>query len=205
MSTVSQNMQHELEIEFVFGNQKNRFFKFPNHLVQSHPVRFGLQIKNIDTKPNCPGKISNLSIKSSEGNTVVHTADEVFALPVINPGDKITLWWPEKLNALIKGVAWVDCNIIPDMPNVEFKTFQFDRLTGVRSKGSRQNAWGNALIIRGDLEEQQSITNLLILILTILVFLDGVWGLKDIFYWLAKELGGWFILVGNSFLKIKFK
>jgi hypothetical protein len=64
------------------------------------------------------------------------------------------------------------------------------------------NSWGDAISIRGDMEHQQAITNRLVLILTLLVFLEGVWGLKVIIKFIFKNLADLLLFIGELIKQI---
>lgn len=195
MSDIEQKepIEYKLLIEFVY-QKKRRFFKTMKHLVQNKPFKFGLRVKNIDDKNSPKGKIKNLSLRSGE---IVHGPTEEFAFPELNPGQEIILWWPDELVTVIKGETWIHCYVEPeDKTKVTFATFQYNSHCCNESRFKERNAWGDALLIRGELEQQQAKTNYLICVLTALVFLDGVWGLDIISKGILNSLGWLFSQIG---------
>lgn len=91
------------------------------------------------------------------------------------------------------------------MPNEpgkeEIETYQCDKNTGTISKYGPLNKWADPLYIEGKFELEQSRTNLLILILTVLTFLEGLFGIKEVVYWVLGLLRGiltWMLTILNT-------
>lgn len=197
-----QPVEYKLLIEFVC-EKKSKIFKSKRCLVQNQPFKYGLRLKNIDSKNIPSGKIKNLSLSSGEGGIIKHSACEEFSFPELNPGQEIILWWPYPLTTIIKGQAWVSCVVEPkDADQVRYKTFQFDRSCDKENPYVTSNTWGDGLSIRGELEQQQSRTNFLMFVLTLLVFLDGVWGLGTIFKEIFKIFGWLLSQIGIIFSRL---
>ncbi|MCK4905281.1 hypothetical protein KAS42_03450 [bacterium] len=169
--------------------------------MQSQSFKFGLKIKNIDKKNTPKGKIKRMLLRSAEGCEIYHPIDEEFSFPELNPGQEIILWWPNPLTIILKGQAWVGCTVEPEnRETTKFITYQFDGNCNKESPYARPNEWGFGIFIRGELEQQQATTNFLIFLLTLLVFLDGVWGLNAIFKQIFKVFGWLFSLIGSLFV-----
>lgn len=194
--------EYKIMINFVF-EKKRSFFKGMKYIVQNKPFRFGLKIKNIDDKSSPKGKIKHLSIRSGEGGTIYHESKEEFCIPELNPGQEIILWWPEPMRTIIKGQTAISCSVIPDKSDLEkFITYQYNAVSKKEDLYGIPNHWLGALSIRGELEQQQSMTNFLIFILTLLVFLDGVWGLNIIFKTIFKIFGWLLNIIGFILTKL---
>lgn len=196
--------EYKILIEFIYQRKRRFFNNRTRNFIQNRPFKFGLRVKNIDEKDSPKGKIKNLSLRSGEGGTIIHNQDEEFSLPELNPGQEVTLWWPDELTTLLKGGAWVQCSVTPeDIKKTKFLTFQFDSNCKKTFQYKDFNAWGDGLIIRGELEQQQARTNFLILILTALVFFNGVWGLGIIFKSILNWLGWLLLNIGTVFTNLK--
>lgn len=195
-------IHYKLLIELIFKKPK-RFSRKAKYWVQNKPYRFGLRIKNIDDKATPEVTIKRLSLSSGEGGTITQDHNENFSVPVLNPGQEIDMWWPDPMAPVIKGSSWIKCKVEPLGINEIIDTYQFDKYskkTQMYEGGS--NHWGDAISIRGEMEEEQSTTNSLLLILTILMFLDGVWGLDKIAKFILGILGWLFSGIGHVLLKL---
>jgi hypothetical protein len=189
---------NKLLIEFIFKKPKIHILK-SKYCIQNKPYRFGLKIKNIDEKYSSEALVKNLFLSSGEGGTLIQDHTEEFCIPKLNPSEEIKIWWPNPTVTIIKGSVWIQCKITPKESNVIVKTYQVDRCTNKPQNYRIPNSWGDAIVIRGELEEKQSKTNFLLLILTILMFLDGVWGL-DVLYKITVINIGWFFSTFGNWL-----
>lgn len=182
--------EHKLLIEFVY-KQKRLFFNRAKYIIQNKPFKFGLKIKNIDDKNSPKAKIKNLCFKSANGGIINQNYDEDFTIKELRPGEEITLWWPDEISTVMKEEIWLECIVESedDEKNI-FNTFQYNSHSKKEEPYLNKNMWGDALFIHGELEHQQATTNFLTLILTILVFLDGVWGL-DVIAINILDVVGW--------------
>lgn len=197
--TPNEQTHHKLLLQLIFKSHK-RFFKKTKYWVQNKPYKFGLKVKNIDDKASPVVTIKNLSFGSAEGVTISQDHSEEFSVQVLNPGQEIDMWWPEPMAPVIKGSSWVECKLVPEEANQFIKTYQFNKFSQKPEiyRGGN-NLWGDAISIRGEMEEEQSKTNFLLLILTILMFADGVWGLDEIAKFFVKSLG-WLLSIGGEIL-----
>lgn len=182
--------EYKIQIEFIF--EKNlKLFKKAKHVIQNKPYKYGLRIKNIDTKNSPKARVYNFNVRPSDsGMKIENFAHEEFSLKELNPGEEIELWWPDLLTTVFQGGAWVSCDVEPiDLTASKFATYQYDIHCKKEFKNREHNQWGDGFIIRGQLEQQQALTNILMFVLTLLVFFDGVWGLGNIFKFLFKVMG----------------
>lgn len=193
--------EYKLLIEIVFCKNR-KFLNKQQCLIQNKPSRFGFKIKNIGDKSTPEATIENLSFRSAEGGNILHPFDEKFSIPKINPDQEIILWWSDILVSIIKGQTWVSFDINPQSSSKKFATFQNEGCNKKMTKCDTENRWGYGIVIRGELEQQQARTNFLILILTLLVFLEGVWGLNVIINNIFKGFGWFFSLLGSLLIKI---
>ncbi len=183
--------EYKVLVEFIY---KRRFFNIPTlkHPIQLKPFVYGLSIKNIDDKATPSGIIQNFLFRSAEGGEITEGPFEQFAFGGLNPGEKTILWWPEPIATVLEGQIWVQCYLKPDIENTIFITYQCDHHSKKPVKhNNNRNQWGTAIFIKRKLEDEQNWTNRLMFFLTLLIFLDGVWGLDTIFK------GSWDIFVNG--------
>lgn len=189
-------VEYKLLIEFIFKNLK----KFPQKgtcLIQNKPFKFGLRIKNIDDKTTPEATIKNLTLISAENGQIEYDKQEKFTVNKLNPENETHLWWPEATTSIIKGQAWIKCDVIPTEKEIIFRTYQLDKGSKKPQLYTRENHWGQDVLIRGELEQQQARTNILIVILTLLVFFEGVWGLDKIVKTILNIIGWLFLKLGT--------
>jgi len=104
---------------------------------------------------------------------------EEFAIPVLNPGQSTELE-VGRFNLAFEGVTWVGCSLVPAAPNIEITTYQVDASSGDVSPYQQINEWGNVWFMQRQMEVQQARTNNLIMLLTLLLVLETLFGLKNI-------------------------
>lgn len=193
--------ESKLLIELIFKNPKS-FFGKAKYWIQNKPYKFGLKIKNIDEKNSSECTIINLALLPGEGGNITQNITEQFSVSTLNPGQEIDLWWPDPLAAVIKGSSWIQCDVIAkDQANI-IRTYQSDKHSTKPQIYKLPNQWGDALLIRGEMEEEQRKTNFLLLVLTILMFLQGVWGLDKIVKIILDIVGSLFYFIGSLLLKL---
>jgi len=74
----------------------------------------------------------------------------------------------------------VGCSLVPAAPNIEITTYQVDASSGDVSPYQQINEWGNVWFMQRQMEVQQARTNNLIMLLTLLLVLETLFGLKNI-------------------------
>lgn len=189
--------EYKLQISFEYKRQQ--FKSIPlRHPIQLKSFYGGLKIRNISESPSPAGTIKKLSLQPAEGATINHTLNEEIAFPKLNPKEEKVVWFSEVIQTVQKGQTWVECDIAPDDSSNRYITYQVTSPNNDPSPhNNNKNKWGDAFVIVGKLENQQKWTNFLILILTLLVFLEGVWGLDEIVLGLIDCIGYFFLSVGK--------
>jgi len=76
-------------------------------------------------------------------------------------------------------------------------TFQRDRGTGEVSPSGSFNEWGDAWFVQDLAGLLQARTNFWLLIIALLTFLQGVFGLGNIAHFLIHALGSFFVWLGH--------
>lgn len=151
--------------------------KYPKQL---KPFHLGLKIKNIGNKASSGGTIKSLELHSSEGDSIYDVFHEELSFKKLNPNEEEIVWWPEPFTTVLSGKCWIECRVVPDSKEVKFSTYQDPPHSIKPIAYSKTNHWGDGLVVISRIEAQQSRTNTLMFLLTLLMFLDGVWGLDFI-------------------------
>jgi len=129
-------------------------------------IRYGIKIKNIDTKPFSGATIKNISISSAEGKTAHLTSEKEFKVETLNPDEEILIWFED---TFIPFSGLVFINLELDGKD-KILACQWDRGNKSPSKGDA-NKWSDIVIISDENILQQKTTNALLVILTILTIL----------------------------------
>ena len=189
----------ELLIEFVFEPVPRvkipRIFLYPpTHPVRGKRFRYGLKIKNIAHRPFPGGTLKNFLIKDFVTNRFAHQSLQQVAIHTLNPNDSKTYWIATAELSFV-GAAALACDIQPsgDARNI----LVFKAAADGRPEAQTHNHWDHDIYVEDKLAVLQSRTNYLLLVLTLLIFVDGVWGLDEfmrlIFLyplkWIVKLLG----------------
>ena len=181
MSDKEQRKDIKLQIEFVAKTPLLKFFWKKKRVIQAKPFKPGLVVKNIGATASPELTIKKLTITSSDGGKIKYNVFGELCVERLGSGTSKEILWPSATTIIAKGKTWVECEIVPQNQEYTIQAHQFNKVSKRPTPCRAQNKWKAPLLVRGELESQQASTNLLILILTALVFLDGVWGLGAIF------------------------
>jgi len=192
--------EHSLLIDLVF--QRSRRFvpkkfkwKTVDNPVQLEPFRIGLKITNIGKLPFPGCSIADFRIHAGQNSPFYQFISSTHSVTLINPNDHEVVWLDDLITKM-QGPLFVKCKVIPSVENVSLTTYQ-KGIHDVIKYADEPNNWGGPLFVVGQMESQQKLTNRLLVGLTILIFLDGMFGLDTIatgvltaFQWLFLSLGG---------------
>ena len=106
------------------------------------------------------------------------TSPNQLLIPTLNPDQSAELWI-DVATSQIQGALWFSCTLIPFDETREIHTLQRDPGATVISK-YKVNSWAKIIYIQPKLELLQTRTNILIFILTLIVFIDSLIGIKEI-------------------------
>ncbi|MBP9771750.1 MAG: hypothetical protein KBD16_02380 [Candidatus Pacebacteria bacterium] len=199
--TDSPQNQYELVIEFIFKSSNKFGFgkgKFP---VQNRPFKIGLRIENTGKKHFPGGKVKDLSIKPGQtaARFITHKISEEYGIPELNPKETKESWLLDFCTTL-EGQVWLECTLNAN-DGGGVVTHQREQHTGNIIENF-QNGWGVDVYIESERKKQNDRSNLLLLVLAILTFLDALFGLKNVMKVTLKFFGEVFIGLGNSILSI---
>lgn len=162
-----------------------RVRKYP---IQNHPFEFGLYIKNTGNKKFTGCEIKDISIYSAEDKNVKKFIEQEYSIKTLNPDEDIKIWIPKPFSTLLKGLIWIECKLIPSTDGDEIQAYQKDEMTGVIEKVIGKNKWMMTSFIEGKFELEQTRTNHLIILLTIITSVEALFGLSEILITLIELL-----------------
>jgi hypothetical protein len=157
----------------------------------------GFKVENIGSK-TFPGAIAkNFRIWQRVGSGS-HTLqyEEEMIVPALNPGASTTIWWPPGATS-VAGTAVMSCVLEPPAGNIIWvygRSFEKD------DKPARQpnaNAAERTVIITQQNAAEQKKTNRYMLLLAILTFVQGVWGLDKVVYGVLHTVGDALAAIGR--------
>ncbi|MCK9569271.1 hypothetical protein M0R72_10070 [Candidatus Pacearchaeota archaeon] len=144
------------------SNSKFRLLGYKK-IVSSSIFELGIKIKNISHSPFPGGTIKKIRIESSIEH-YINSSEKEFHIPPINPEEVILIWF-EKTTLPKLSQAWFKLDIADCEDTI---TYQWDRGNKCPTKClDGKNKWENLLIINDENILQQAITNLLLLMLTL--------------------------------------
>ena len=193
-------MEYKLQIEFIF-KIKNKFtfknFKFP---IQNHPFEYGLRIKNIGNNVFSGAMLENIQM-SSHSSDLAYTLDKEFSLHLLNPNESVEIWL-DQMTTYLTGLIWMETHLVPNNVNDSIVTYQKDKHSEKSDVYTEKNKWGTSFFIQGDNELQQARTNSYILILTMLTFLQGAFGINKIMLASLEIIQNFLLYMANMIGKI---
>jgi hypothetical protein len=165
-------MEQKLQIKFV--HRKGNFFDhfFHSSIVQSKVFEFGVQIKNTGNHPLTGATISNIVLRSAEGQNILHKVDDSFHLDTLNPHEEKTLWI-RKIGTHAHGLFFISLQIKSDIATDTISTFQVDPFTKM-IETCKTNEWLDFFFVRNINEHEQSIANNILLYFAILSTFSGL-------------------------------
>jgi len=193
---------YKILIEPIFKKPRKIIPLKNNYIIQGKSFLIGLTIKNIGETPFLGCSIKNMRLESAEGKTLVKTFPETFSVGKLNPNEKTEIWWPNAVSVNLYGLVWIDCLLLPSNSEYQIFTYQKDEVTGINEKYDYPNRWGDSLYVKSASEREQIQTNKLLLFLTILMFLHGIFGLKNIAVWFLGLLRSICMFLVNIFDKV---
>jgi len=166
--------------------------------VRGSPLRYGLHIENIGDNafPGC--RVHDFIVRY-QGGTTYH-GEKSFAVATMNPGESKT-YWMHAMRLHLDGAAWVKCTLEPSTPDYQIKAFQKGARTPESCPGP-PNEWADGLYIEEKFAVNQQWTNGLIALLTLFIFLDGVWGLDTIVGGTFQSIGRFLSWLAGVFLSV---
>lgn len=204
-------MEQKILIEFIpeikgwklVSYLSKKIFKKEAFPIQGKPFSFSLKITNIDDKVFPGAIIKNLSIDPANkpSEYLNHPFDREFSIQELNPNQSVEI--PiARLRTLLDGLVWVKCSINPKKDGDKISAYQKDPGTG-ENIDPKTNRWGQEFIVLPQSQVSLDRTNNIIIILTILTFVEGVWGMRKIAIGLANFLGKILSIVASSLMSIK--
>ncbi len=180
----NQNNAVDLLLEFIFKNDTKIPFIKPRYPVQGILIYYGISIKNIGKTDFPGGNLSDLKIKHPDYDIVIESYDSK-PVPPLLPGEKIDIW---VINTIINipGPVWVSCSIKANNNEITINPYQCSRGEDNGIPLKSKNSWSHSEYVQPRLEFLQSLTNYLILFLTIIVVIDIIVGFDNIFSFIAQ-------------------
>lgn len=132
-------------------------------------VKYGVKVKNIDEKPFEGGTIKNIVVYPSglsKDANLVWTCDKEFKIKELNPGEEVFIWF-EKIAIAFSGRIWLSFNL---EGKGSVTTYQWNEGSQSQSK-SGENKWRDIFSVKDENILQQQITNVLLVILTVLILI----------------------------------
>jgi hypothetical protein len=170
-----QHPTSHLTIE-LFGQKRwlNRLWRY-HRPVQDEPFYPVLRITNRDNKV-CPGAyFSELRFKDGQ-TSLENRFTEEFFVGSLNPNQTDEVRW-SLMRTHLNGALWASCTVRGALGQ-EVRTYQHSASDAI----ARVNQWENTVFVESKVGAEQRRTNRYMLILTILTFLHGVWGLNRIVF-----------------------
>lgn len=179
--------EHQLLIQAIYRPARKWQILFRKRPTQNKVFWYGLKIKNIAKNPFPSGMIKNINISSLEGKSLINKCLKNFKIKTLNPDDEQLIWVEKFFNSL-SGIIWLNCLLEADDKKNIF-SYQYDKGTRESTRYESINKWGDSSYVFSSFEYHQRITNKLLIILTALVLLETIWGIKDILIFILKTLG----------------
>ena len=196
------SMEHKLLIEPTFKTGliakllRRAPFKRPIFPIQGSPFDFNLRITNIGDSSFPGTDIKRIAISGAGQASISHNINKTYSIPSLNPSAyaEINI---DRMTTLLEGIVWISCQITPLDPKDKITTYQKDIGTQQLVEPST-NSWGQEVLVLSKNQLSFSHQNTLLVILTILIFLDGVWGLGNIASASLNFVGNILSSIGSS-------
>lgn len=193
--------EYKLLIETKFKFKKKLiFFKKQLFPIQNETFEIIISIKNIGDNIFPGAKLGNVTIRSMDSKTIFEKIYKEFSVPIINPDNVIDVH-VGSMTTHLYGLVWIETPVIPNNPEQQKITiYQKDAGTG-EPIYPQLNKAGDSSFIQSSAETESAFTNSLILFLTVLLFLETIFGLKNIVDFFLNSIGKFFIKLGNLIIR----
>ena len=181
----SENLKVAIELKikrYKYWPLKSKMF------IQYKPFVVGFEITNLSEKKM---PISNLAqvkffSKHKELTTVIEGTSEIRE---IKPNKKFTHWLSAKIGFPYIGELGVSLHLSPkEELHIVYSTYQLDQFSKKESKLYQNNKWENIYFIKSAQDYHQNRMNILVLILTISILIESIWGIREFFQKLNEIL-----------------
>jgi len=190
--TEEQNIKDHLAIEIIFKKAKGfRLSKKPSkkpYPIQRTPYKLGLHITNVGDTPFPGATISNLWI---EAMPILQQIHKQIAIKALNPNEDTEVWLVETSIFYVDGINWIKSDLKSTDPSHTINTYQSIDVD-FKQPPSGENHWRNFIHVQPRLELLQTRTNIWIMILTALIFVNTVFELETIKRNTLQTLGDFF-------------
>jgi hypothetical protein len=192
-------MVHELMIHPVTKSYAKAFWFFKTKkIVQNNRADFGVEIENISKKSFPGGKLNNVHLKpqNSSFNFKLGCEDEYNIVP-LNPKEKTILWLDNSIFST-DGGYFLKMDIKSN-DGKEIKSYKRDDLDQEKHKiPSGPVEWHKNIFVHNESSLILKTTNYLLLMLTLILLLDQIFGMDVIFSTLFNILGGALETTGHA-------
>lgn len=182
-------MTEEKKILIVASTERKPFLKIKRRfgVVQSEIFSLSLTVSNIGDTPFKGGTINNLSLSSSDGQTIYHPVNKDFYIPPINPKEEFVLNVSKMFTPLC-GPAWIQLDFKPSTEGEQINIYQLDKATK-EAVVPKVNSWGDGILISSQQEYATNKSNQLLLALTVMTTWEAIFGIKNTLIILLSALG----------------
>ena len=172
-------MEHKLLIETISQpHTKLSLFK-TKRVIQNRPFDYGVKVKNICSSPFDGCTIKNIYLKhTSKSHDYINECLKDFSIKSLNPNEAVDLWF-DSVIFQIDGPIWLKFSLIPKNEEETIKIYKLDRITK-ESYYLGTNDWIDSIFIVNENSVHQKTTNILLVILTIIILLEQIFGIKQI-------------------------
>lgn len=165
-------MGHKLLIHPIFKSLSWHRRVGYKKIIQNRRFKYGVKIKNINNKPFGRAIIKKIKIFSGEDKRCQLVSDKEFEIKELNPEESYFIWF-EKSTCPFSGLCWISFDL-ESKDSEEIFTFQWDLGNKASSNSHKENFWNNIFHTKDEFAMQQEITNVLLIILTFLIVVRGI-------------------------------
>lgn len=195
-------MENNLLIEF--ESEENFWNKIRKNIfpVQGKPFKFSLKATNTGSNVFPGATIKNIIIRPAQPPTyhLIHNIPGEFEVRSLNPNESEKIYIAQ-ITTLLDGLLWIECQLNPSQQEQTIVAFQRDCGTG-QIIDPQTNRWGHEFFMMSSSQVSSNRLNVLVALLTFLMFWDAVFGIKNTIISVLKFLGNFLLLVGSWFVKI---
>lgn len=167
----SGNAANNLLIEFAYKRTQGFLRKISTpYPIQGLHYEYGFKITNTGNNEFLGGKLNNVKVKFITTDTALQSPD-VHMIPPLAPKKSVIVYANNTIFDY-PGAIWVSCHISPNEGRV--KTFQCSRGHQNYVSVNPVNEWSNAVYVVPHMEHIQSLTNIYIILLTVVTLALGV-------------------------------
>lgn len=158
-------------------------------IIQNKSFRLGVKIENVGKNRFEGGLIKNIKLfPALKVQNIVLKTNKTFKIKPLKSGEQIEIWF-DIFNSVFCGNIWIELKIKPKRKRDKILTYQWNETSRGMGGPESTNSWHNPIFVFNENTVIQQTTNYLLLLLTLVILIDQIFGTKNILTSIINAIG----------------